>query len=388
VTKVFASERPLRVLIHSGLFVQRDAISGSVRAKIECIERWSGAGRPISWEVQCLASDVVDSRVRVVTSIGQSYLERSFHDADIHIFEFGIYYELFDALFVVPDHAVALAVYHNVTPLELVSDPFTRDRVALSMVQRSNMLVCDEVACDSPFNRDELIQLGFPPAQLSVLPLPPAVDLRSRRHERVVNDVPRVLFVGRFVTAKGVVDLIDAARLLRAKGVAFALTLAGSLDFADEEARSAISTAESEGLLSTDLDSSKARLAELYLAADVFVMPSYHEGYCLPIVEALSAGCQIVSSTAGNLPNIVHDLGQLVPPHDPEALCAALGSILARLAGGDTTQARDRDGWVAHADWLRRVDDHVARHSAEAFEEGFAALIDRASARLDRQVVQ
>jgi glycosyltransferase involved in cell wall biosynthesis len=376
----------LRVLIHSGLFIQRDAISGSVRAKVECIDRWAAAGRDISWRVQCLASDSHDARVRVVTSISQSYLERSFLEADIHIFEFGIYYELFDALFVVPEHAVALAVYHNVTPLELVSDPFTRDRVAMSMVQLSNMSVCHEIACDSPFNRDELIGLGFPPDQLSVLPLPPAVDLRSRRNERIAHKIAHVLFVGRFVTAKGIVDLIDAARALRAEAVPFVLTLAGSLDFADDEAQRAIGEAQSEGLLATDLDSSKSRLAELYLDADVFVMPSYHEGYCLPIVEALSAGCQIVASTAGNLPNIVGDLGQLVPPGNAEALRAALAPVLARLATGDATHVRDRDGWADRDAWLHRVDAHVACHSAEAFEEGFAALVDRAEARLGQTV--
>jgi glycosyltransferase involved in cell wall biosynthesis len=373
----------LRVLIHSGLFVQRDAISGSVRAKVECMDRWAAQGRPISWKVQCFASDVTDDRVKVVTNVGQSYLERSFLDADVHIFEFGIYFDMFDAAFIVPPRSTAVGVYHNVTPLYLVKDEQSRAQVEKSFVQRSNFSACAEVACDSPFNLDELVALGLPGDMLSVLPLPPAVDVRTRRHERRANEIPTLLYVGRFVAAKGILTLIDAARRLRHGDTPpFRLLLAGSLDFSDEVARSALDEAEREGLVSTAFDVSDAQLAQLYLSADVFVMPSKHEGYCVPIIEALSAGCQIVASDGGNLPNIVSDLGQIVPVGDAVALSDALDKVVRRLTSTGDAAVHDRDRWVDRTAWLARVDSHVSKYDLAAFESGFEALLQRAAWRI------
>lgn len=47
--------------------------------------------------------------------------------------------------------------------------------------------------------------------------------------------------------------------------------------------------------------------AEIYNAADVLVLPSYHEGMPLVILEALGAGCGIISTKVGTTPEILND---------------------------------------------------------------------------------
>jgi glycosyltransferase involved in cell wall biosynthesis len=103
-------------------------------------------------------------------------------------------------------------------------------------------------------------------------------------------------------------------------------------------------------------------LRNQYRDADLFVLPSYYEGYGMALAEALSHGLPIVSSKAGAIPTTVPaDAGILVHPGDVGALTEALRSILtdADLRLRLTTAAR------AAALRLPTWDDAVDRFAAE-----------------------
>jgi glycosyltransferase involved in cell wall biosynthesis len=68
-----------------------------------------------------------------------------------------------------------------------------------------------------------------------------------------------------------------------------------------------------------------AAVSELYLAADLFVLPTLRESYCLAVAEALAHGLPVISSRTGAIPELVGDAaGLLIEPGDREALQAAL----------------------------------------------------------------
>lgn len=69
-------------------------------------------------------------------------------------------------------------------------------------------------------------------------------------------------------------------------------------------------------------------LAQYYRRADLFVLPSFHEGYGMVLAEALSFGLPIISTTAGAIPETVPEgTALLVPPGDSQALHQALALV-------------------------------------------------------------
>ena len=66
--------------------------------------------------------------------------------------------------------------------------------------------------------------------------------------------------------------------------------------------------------------------------ADVLVVTSEHEGFCVPVVEAMSAGLPVVAFDQGAVPEVLGGAGVLVSDKDPYALAAAIGALLADVA--------------------------------------------------------
>jgi glycosyltransferase involved in cell wall biosynthesis len=70
------------------------------------------------------------------------------------------------------------------------------------------------------------------------------------------------------------------------------------------------------------------RLIELYRSADLFVFPSFYEGFGLPVLEAMACGCPVVTSNTTSLPEVVGDAGIMVEPSDVHGLAKAMYDVL------------------------------------------------------------
>jgi glycosyltransferase involved in cell wall biosynthesis len=69
-------------------------------------------------------------------------------------------------------------------------------------------------------------------------------------------------------------------------------------------------------------------LAMLFRHARAFVMPSLYEGFGLPILEAMSCGCPVITSNGGSLPEVAGDGAQIFPPTDVRGMASALTGLL------------------------------------------------------------
>ena len=69
-------------------------------------------------------------------------------------------------------------------------------------------------------------------------------------------------------------------------------------------------------------------LPKVYNAADLFVFPSFYEGFGLPPLEAMACGCPVITSNTSSLPEVVGDAGIMVDPHHAEGLADAMHKVL------------------------------------------------------------
>ena len=106
-----------------------------------------------------------------------------------------------------------------------------------------------------------------------------------------------------------------------------------------------------------------ADLRHFYSAADALVLPSFYEGFGLPVVEAMACGTAVIASNAGALPEIVAEAGLLFDPNSPVELCQCLSRVLGDQALRDDLVRRG----------LARAGDFTwessARVAISAFEE-------------------
>jgi alpha-1,3-rhamnosyl/mannosyltransferase len=96
-------------------------------------------------------------------------------------------------------------------------------------------------------------------------------------------------------------------------------------------------------------------LAALFRNAELFVSIPLYEGFGLPMLEAMSTGCAVVTSNAGSVTEVVADAAQCFPPTDIEAISTAIGEFFR--------SSEVRDTWRARA--LARPADFSWRRAAE-----------------------
>jgi glycosyltransferase involved in cell wall biosynthesis len=124
--------------------------------------------------------------------------------------------------------------------------------------------------------------------------------------------------------------LVEAVGLLEAEGRGAPLVLAGARGAASEEA--ARLARDRSVRLHLPGFVSDATLAALYRGAAAAVLPSRHEGFGLPALEAMACGAPLVAGRAGNLPELCGDAALLVTPGDPRQLAGALAAVLGDAA--------------------------------------------------------
>lgn len=112
-------------------------------------------------------------------------------------------------------------------------------------------------------------------------------------------------------------------------------------------------------------------LAYLYRRADMLVFPSLFEGFGIPLVEAMAAGCPVIAARATSIPEVAGDAAELFDPASPAALAAAMERVLDDQPWRETLRARG---------YCRALEFSAAR-MAEDHRAIFRAAIQAYSAR-------
>ncbi len=255
--------------------------------------------------------------------------------------------------------------HHNLTPMRYIAgwQPVAAHGVVWGRGQLRELATRARLGiADSTYNELDLIEAGF--TRTTVVPI--LVDLTALDVETVTAparaDAVTWLFVGRLAPNKAQHDIVKAfaayrqfhnprarldlvgggredgyartlGRFIHALGLDDAVTLTGAV--------------------------SDAELAAHYRAADVFVVCSEHEGFCVPLLEAMHYRVPIVAFASSAVPETLGDAGLLLDVKDPCTIAAAVDRVV-----GDPALRAQLVGAGS-----RRVGEFDVSHTGPAFVE-------------------
>jgi glycosyltransferase involved in cell wall biosynthesis len=100
-----------------------------------------------------------------------------------------------------------------------------------------------------------------------------------------------------------------------------------------------------------------AELCSIYGAVDALIFPSLHEGFGLPVLEAMACGTPVVASDIRALEELLAGAGLIAPPHDAHALASAVYQVLSSPEVAERLRAAGLARAQSFA-WKRVVDDY------------------------------
>jgi len=103
---------------------------------------------------------------------------------------------------------------------------------------------------------------------------------------------------------------------------------------------------------------SDEQLSALYSAADLYLAPSLHEGFGIPIVEAFACGCPVLCSSGGALPEIAGGAARVMACWDAERWSHAISELLSDSGKLDAMRERGKQR-AAEFTWKRSAETHA-----------------------------
>jgi glycosyltransferase involved in cell wall biosynthesis len=197
--------------------------------------------------------------------------------------------------------------------------------------------VADHISADSTATKDDLVRLlGVQPEKVSVVLLAPDPLYRPLEAAACAPILARhelkpgfLLFAGTLEPRKNVTGLLTAYRALCDRKLSMpSLVLAGRRGWLYDEIFSRISALKLSDRVCFLENPSNEELVALYNAAALLVLPSFYEGFGLPVLEAMACGTPVVCSERGSLPEIAGGAVLLVNPDDLDGLASTIERTL------------------------------------------------------------
>jgi len=200
-------------------------------------------------------------------------------------------------------------------------------------VRRSDHIL----AVSSATKNDLMTMLNVPDKKITVQPHgvnprfhPIQHDELEQQRKKVNLPEKYILTVGTLEPRKNIPTLLSAYEALpQAIRDNYALVLVGQLGWLFDETMQQIKQLQERGLnIIIRSDISDEQLPFVYNLASVFVLPSFYEGFGMPILEAMACGIPVIASNTSSLPEVIGEAGILISPENHEELTHMIAHVL------------------------------------------------------------
>ncbi len=342
-------------------------------------------------EVTILANDAPGPLPPDMTEVVRRVKPHHSEQADLTIVQYPLWFPLAER---VRDMAGArIFWYHGVTPPALWGSQRDVELLRDSQVRTALAWHAHLAVAASPFTARELHEsCGYPAERIRVVPLPidasafaapPDEQTLAELRQRWGLEGRRVmLFIGRVAGNKRIDLLIQAMARLKSSHPDLALLVVGDDQYnaaAQELARAFAGQARELGVDDQVIFTGRVESVVPYLhLADAFLLPSQHEGFGAPLVEAMAAGAPVIASASGAMPWVLaaenddngEPAGLLFTPGDVDDLVRQITRLLddPELAQALVARGRTRAGDFGP--------DFFARNALEVVDEAVALSAD------------
>jgi glycosyltransferase involved in cell wall biosynthesis len=180
-------------------------------------------------------------------------------------------------------------------------------------------------------------RFDLPRERITVAHLAASPDFHPRNKEQSQEHLvrkygltfPFILYVGRIQARKNLPRLVEAYARLRKQGLDAKLVMVGKRDW---QAGQLLAKIKELGLEDSVVFPGFVPFDDLplfYNAAEVFVFPSFFEGFGLPVVESMASAVPTITSTGSSLEEVAGDGALLIDPRDTDSIANALGKVLS-----------------------------------------------------------
>ena len=254
--------------------------------------------------------------------------------------------DAFDKIKSLPDKKIL--IYHNITPEEFFEDKNTKKYIRKGLQQlKEYSNIVDYCIADSNYNRRDIIKAGFA-NKIDVMPVNISVDRFDTVQEnkdllKSLEGKTNIIFVGRLVGNKKQSDVIRCFsvyhNVYNPQSRLFLIGATGDNRYMDELRAEATVFGVRDSVLFLG-KVPEEDLKAYYMAADVFLCMSEHEGFGVPLLEAMYMGVPVVAYRAGAVPETMGGSGIIVNEKNYDFI----GTLLDEIVENDDL----RDKLVEH----------------------------------------
>jgi len=188
----------------------------------------------------------------------------------------------------------------------------------------------DRIICISECTKRDVLEFYNVPEHKVDVVYQPVNPIYYRPMEKD-EQPPYMLYVGAINSRKNLLGIVKAMELMP-KDLRMPLMVVGDGGSYKQEVKRYIAEHGMEHLFIWPHMVYSTELQRLYTNAQLFIYPSFYEGFGLPVVEALLSGCPVVTSNVSSLPEAGGPWAQKADPNSPEDICDKMVKLLTDSA--------------------------------------------------------